>query len=114
MKELKPAGWLRGVRRDQTDIRSRNRFVDWSRRFECFAISPLLNWSTRDIFNYMKRHDLPYHPLYEKGYVSIGCSPLSGTRPVQAGEDARSGRWNGTGKVECGINLINSLDSASL
>ena len=114
MRELKPAGWLRGVRRDQTDIRSRNRFVDWSRRFECFAISPLLNWSTRDIFNYMKRHDLPYHPLYEKGYASIGCSPLSCTRPVQAGEDARSGRWNGTGKVECGINLINSLDSASL
>src|SRR5208283_2808260 len=57
MRELKPKAWLRGVRRDQTDVRSRNRFVDWSRRFNCFAISPLLNWSTRDIFSYMKRHD---------------------------------------------------------
>jgi len=112
MSELKPRAWLRGVRRDQTDVRSRNRFVEWSRRFNCFAISPLLNWTTRDIFNYMKRHDLPYHPLYEKGYPSISCSPC--TRPVQAGEDARSGRWNGTGKVECGINLLNSLDSANL
>jgi phosphoadenosine phosphosulfate reductase len=114
MRELKPKAWLRGVRRDQTDVRSRNRFVDWSRRFNCFAISPLLNWTSRDIYNYMKRHNLPYHPLYEKGYASIGCSPLSCTRPVQAGEDARAGRWNGTGKVECGINLINSLDSANL
>jgi phosphoadenosine phosphosulfate reductase len=114
MKELKPRAWLRGVRRDQTEVRGLSRFVDWSRRFGCYAISPLLNWTTRDIHNYMKRHDLPYHPLYEKGYPSIGCSPLTCTRPIHAGDDARSGRWNGTGKVECGINLINSLDSANL
>ena len=62
----------------------------------------------------MKKHDLPYHPLYEKGYLSIGCNPLACTRPVQAGEDPRSGRWAGSGKVECGINLTNSLDSAGL
>jgi phosphoadenosine phosphosulfate reductase len=112
LRELKPKGWLRGVRRDQTDVRSGNRFVEWSRRFNCFAISPLLNWTTRDIYHYMKRHDLPYHPLYEKGYASIGCGPC--TRPIQEGENARAGRWNGSGKVECGINLINSLDSANL
>jgi phosphoadenosine phosphosulfate reductase len=114
MEDLQPKAWLRGVRADQTQVRGSSRFVAWSPRFNCFAISPLLSWTARDIFNYMKKHDLPYHPLYEKGYASIGCSPLSCTRPVQVGEDARSGRWSGSGKVECGINLINSLDSANL
>jgi phosphoadenosine phosphosulfate reductase len=114
MRELKPSAWLRGVRADQTELRGRARFVSWSPRYGCFAISPLLGWSSRDIFNYMKKHELPYHPLYEKGYASVSCNPLSCTRPIQAGEDARSGRWSGSGKVECGINLINSLDSANL
>jgi phosphoadenosine phosphosulfate reductase len=62
----------------------------------------------------MKQHDLPYHPLYEKGYLSIGCNPQSCTRAVGEGEDPRAGRWAGTAKVECGINLNNSLDSANL
>jgi phosphoadenosine phosphosulfate reductase len=114
MRQLQPKAWLRGVRADQTELRGRARYVDWSRRYGCFAISPLLSWTSRDIFNYMKRHDLPYHPLHEKGYASVSCNPLSCTRPIQVGEDARSGRWSGSGKVECGINLINSLDSASL
>jgi phosphoadenosine phosphosulfate reductase len=54
------------------------------------------------------------HPLREKNYVSIGCNPESCTRPVQIGEDPRSGRWAGQGKLECGINATNSLDSANL
>ena len=62
----------------------------------------------------MKENDLPYHPLYEKGYLSIGCNPLSCTRAVQPGDDPRAGRWSGSAKVECGINLGNSLDSAGL
>jgi phosphoadenosine phosphosulfate reductase len=114
MKELAPRAWLRGIRRDQTEERQSARFVDWAERFGCYAISPLLNWSTREIFTYMKKHDLPHHPLYEKGYASIGCNPLSCTRAIQAGEDARAGRWAGSGKVECGINLTNSLDSSHL
>ncbi len=114
MKELIPRAWLRGIRRNQTKDREAANFVDWAPRYKCYAISPLLNWSTRDIFNYMKKHDLPYHPLYEKGYPSIGCNPLSCTRAIQAGEDDRAGRWAGTGKVECGINLTNSLDSSQL
>ena len=59
--------------------------------------------------------NLPYHPLREKNYVSIGCNPESCTLPIQIGEDAeRAGRWAGTGKLECGINASNSLDSANL
>ena len=88
--------------------------MEWAPRYGCYAISPLLNWSGREIHQYMKQHDLPYHPLRDKGYLSIGCNPLSCTRAIQPGEDPRSGRWAGKGKVECGINLTNSLDSAGL
>ncbi|MDB5296558.1 MAG: Phosphoadenylyl-sulfate reductase, partial [Phycisphaerales bacterium] len=105
MADLRPRAWLRGIRRNQAATRAAARFVEWSGRYDCFAISPLLNWTSRDIYQYMKANDLPYHPLYEKGYPSIGCNPLSCTRSVLAGDDPRSGRWAGSGKVECGINL---------
>lgn len=110
MRELAPQGWLRGIRRDQSQTRKNANFVTWDKKRNCYAISPLLNMSTRDIFNYMKQHDLPHHPLYDKGYPSVGCNPHSCTRPIQIGDDHRSGRWAGTGKVECGINL-GSLDT---
>lgn len=113
MAELQPKAWLRGIRRNQADTRKATRFVEWFVRYNTYAVSPLLNWSTKDIYQYMKQHDLPYHPLYEKGYPSIGCNPASCTRAIQAGEDPRAGRWSGTGKVECGVNL-SSLDSAQL
>jgi phosphoadenosine phosphosulfate reductase len=109
--DLRPRAWLRGIRRQQAESRQNVKFIEWSGRYGCYAISPLLNWTGRDVGIYMKEHDLPWHPLVEKGYLSIGCNPLSCTRPVQLGEDARSGRWAGTGKLECGIN---SLDSAGL
>ncbi|HEY8666565.1 MAG TPA: phosphoadenylyl-sulfate reductase [Tepidisphaeraceae bacterium] len=114
MKELAPKAWLRGIRRNQSEARKSARPIEWFRRHNCYAISPLLNWTSKDIFNYMKRHDLPYHPLYEKGYASVGCNPLSCTTPIQLGQDPRSGRWAGQDKLECGINLNNSLDSAEL
>jgi phosphoadenosine phosphosulfate reductase len=105
MAELKPAGWLRGIRRSQADTRSHRQIIEFSRRYDCYAISPLLGWTSRQIFAYMKKHDLPYHPLYEQGYPSIGCNPQSCTRPIQIGEDPRAGRWSGTTKQECGLHL---------
>lgn len=114
MKDLAPRAWLRGIRRNQTEARRSTRFIEFSRRYNCYAISPLLNWTGREIYAYMKQHDLPFHPLYEKGYLSIGCNPLSCTSPVRPGEDPRAGRWSAADKVECGINLTNSLDSANL
>ena len=114
MKQLKPKAWLRGIRRDQAASRRNRAFVEWSRRDNCWAISPLLNMNAKQIFAYMKQHDLPYHPMYEKGYASIGCNPQSCTRPIGLGEDSRSGRWAGKEKIECGINLTDSLDSAGL
>jgi phosphoadenosine phosphosulfate reductase len=114
MQQLKPKAWLRGIRRDQAQTRKNRDFIEWSRRDNCWAISPLLNMNAKTIFQYMKQHDLPYHPLFEKGYPSIGCNPLSCTSPIRPGEDARSGRWAGKGKIECGINVTDSLDSSAL
>lgn len=114
MKELRPKAWLRGIRGNQTEHRQGAGFVEYSRRYDLFAISPLLKWTGREIYAYMKRHDLPYHPLYEKGYLSIGCNPLSCTDVVTDFENPRAGRWTTSGKVECGINLTNSLDSAQI
>jgi len=113
IRELSPRAWLRGIRRDQAHTRRASRFIEWSKRYGCHAISPLLGWSTRQVHDYLKRHDLPYHPLVDQGYLSIGCNPLSCTRPVQIGEDARSGRWSGQAKTECGLHL-DSMDSAAL
>ncbi len=110
-KTIGAKAYLRGIRREQNAKRQNDEFIQWAPRYGSYAISPMLNWSRKDIGLYMKQHDLPYHPLIEKGYLSIGCNPLSCTRPVQIGEDPRSGRWAGTGKLECGIN---SLDSANL
>ena len=105
MRELQPRAWLRGIRRNQADTRAERQPVEWSSRFNCYAISPLLHWSRKEIHQYMKQHDLPYHPLFDQGYASIGCNPLSCTRPIQIGEDPRAGRWSGTGKLECGLHL---------
>lgn len=65
-------------------------------------INPLIDWSAEDIAAYIAQHDLPRHPLVDQGYPSIGCSPC--TRAVAPGEDARSGRWAGWDKIECGIH----------
>lgn len=105
LAELKPKAWLRGIRKQQAATRADRQVVEWSKRYECYAISPLLGWSTREMHRYMTENDLPFHPLYEKGYMSIGCNPLSCTRPITIGEDPRAGRWAGTGKVECGLHL---------
>jgi phosphoadenosine phosphosulfate reductase len=113
-KQLAPKAWLRGTRRDQSDTRKDFAFVHWAKRYNCYAISPLLNWTQRDVHAYMKQHNLPYHPLVEKGYPSIGCNPLSCTMNVLPGEDPRSGRWAGKKKTECGINMTDSMDSAKL
>jgi phosphoadenosine phosphosulfate reductase len=113
MLELQPKAWFRGIRRNQADTRKSAQFISLDKNYGNYAISPILNWGGREIYAYMKQHDLPYHPLVEKGYLSIGCNPLTCTRAVTAGEDPRAGRWAGSDKVECGVN-VGSLDDAAL
>lgn len=114
MRELSPGAWIRGIRRDQADTRKSRHVLEWSKRNNCYAISPLLTWSGKEIGQYMQQHELPYHPLVNEGYLSIGCNPLTCTRPVQLGEDPRAGRWAGQSKTECGLHVDNSMDSARL
>jgi phosphoadenosine phosphosulfate reductase len=71
-------------------------------------INPLARWTSKDTYYYLKQHEIPFHPLFEQGYTSIGCEPC--TRPVLAGEDERAGRWTGRDKVECGIHTALATD----
>jgi len=98
--------WLSGIRRHQTDARKSVRIVEEYRRGEAdlYKISPFANTTSRETWWYLKEHNLPRHPLYDKGYLSVGCWPC--TRPVQEGDDERSGRWAGKAKTECGIHTF--------
>lgn len=93
--------WFTGRRRDQTFQRREMAVfeADGART----KINPLATWTQEDIDLYIWRHELPRHPLVEAGYASIGCAPC--TRPVENGADARSGRWQGLDKTECGIHF---------
>jgi phosphoadenosine phosphosulfate reductase len=96
----------RGIRRHQTDHRKSIRIVE---EYEggVYKISPLANMTSRDTWWYLKENQIPIHPLYEKGYMSIGCWPC--TRPIQDGDDERSGRWAGKAKKECGIHTFKEV-----
>lgn len=95
--------WINGRRRDQGATRHEIRIVE-AYRDGLYKVNPLASWTTRETFYYMERHGIPTHPLFEKGYASIGCAPC--TRPVLPGEDEREGRWAGQSKSECGIHTF--------
>jgi phosphoadenosine phosphosulfate reductase len=94
--------WISGIRRDQSATRASTQLVQWSARYELLKINPLAFWSEREVWSYIVAHDVPYNPLLDQGYPSVGCVPC--TRPANAG-DSRAGRWAGTAKIECGIHL---------
>lgn len=98
-------GWVTGVRRDQTPDRADTPVVATAQRGDrtLLKVAPLASWTADDVEAYLDEHDLPRHPLGDRGYASIGCAPC--TRPVAEGEDARAGRWSHLGKTECGIHL---------
>jgi phosphoadenosine phosphosulfate reductase len=96
-------GWIAALRRDQSPSRANIGVVEWNARQGLVKIHPLAAWTRRDVWDYIIRNKLPYHPLYDDGYTSIGCEPC--TRRVAAGAHERSGRWEGKGKLECGIHL---------
>jgi phosphoadenosine phosphosulfate reductase len=94
--------WISGIRRDQSGTRAATQLVQWSARHSLLKINPLAFWTEREIWSYIAAHDVPYNPLLDHGYPSIGCLPC--TRPAASG-DARAGRWSGSAKIECGIHL---------
>ncbi len=101
--------WITAIRADQSSHRSGASVVGGDPKFGLVKINPLLNWTRRDVWAFIVTHRIPYNPLHDQGYASIGCWPC--TRSVAAGEDERSGRWAGQAKTECGLH---SLDSSQL
>lgn len=101
IRELK--AWITGIRRDQTPERANIRIVEQTAD-GVIRVHPLAKWTRRDIWRYIYEHDLPLHPLFSKGYLSVGCAPC--TRPVYSEDDERSGRWYGWEKRECGLHTI--------
>ena len=95
--------WISGIRRSQSHMRKDIRIVE-EYQGGLFKINPLANVTSGDIWWYIKEHKLPRHALFEKGYLSIGCWPC--TKPVQPGDDERSGRWAGKDKTECGLHTF--------
>jgi phosphoadenosine phosphosulfate reductase len=94
--------WVAGVRRGDSATRSKTPKFAWDRKFNLWKLNPLADWSERDVWSYIHEHRLPYNPLHDHGYPSIGCTHC--TQPVAPGGSARDGRWAGLDKTECGIN----------
>jgi phosphoadenosine phosphosulfate reductase len=91
--------WITGIRRDQASTRATAAKLERDERRGIWKLNPLADWNERDIWRYIHKHDLPYNPLHDRGYASIGCACCT-----QPGE-GRDGRWSGEDKTECGIHL---------
>ena len=99
--------WITGIRKKQTQVRHQADIIEFESRFEVIKMNPLINWTHDEVWNYIKTHNLPYNPLHDNSYPSIGCKQC--TSPVCKGEDDRSGRWKGTSKTECGLHLTDTI-----
>ncbi|MCY4030477.1 MAG: phosphoadenylyl-sulfate reductase [Acidobacteria bacterium] len=102
--------WITAIRRDQTPQRANAPIVGWDAKFGIAKVNPLVAWTSRDVWRYLRTNDVPYNPLHDRGYPSVGCRPC--TSPVRPGEDARAGRWRGTAKTECGLHGSSVLEEA--
>jgi phosphoadenosine phosphosulfate reductase len=96
------SAWVTAIRRDQSLTRANSREVEWDYRWHLVKVNPLAGWTSDEVWDYIRRNDVPYNPLHEAGYKSIGCTHC--TRPIAEGEDERAGRWPGTAKTECGLH----------
>ena len=101
--------WITGLRRDQSDVRAGVQTLEVfsfgpAAEREIIKLSPLAAWPRERVWEYIRREQIPYHPLHDRGYRSIGCWPC--TRPTAAGQAERAGRWTGFQKTECGIHTF--------
>ncbi len=94
--------WASAIRRDQSSDRGKVPIVGWDKKFGLVKVSPLANWTKQQVWGLITKEDIPYNPLHDQGYTSIGCWPC--TRSVLPGEDERAGRWSGFAKTECGLH----------
>jgi phosphoadenosine phosphosulfate reductase len=94
--------WVSGVRRVDSKTRAEALRFGWDERFDRWKLNPLVDWNDKQVWSHIRNHHVPYNPLHDQGYPSIGCMPCT-TKPAE-GEDPRAGRWAGTDRTECGIN----------
>jgi phosphoadenosine phosphosulfate reductase len=98
------SAWITSIRRDQTTARAGAGKVHWDEKFGLVKINPIADWSSKQVWQYIRQHDVPYNILHERSYPSIGCTHC--TRAVLPGEEPRAGRWSGSSKTECGLHII--------
>ncbi len=96
--------WITAIRQNQTLERSNARVIEWDYQWQIVKINPLVRWSKQQVWEYIAKNDVPYNPLHDRGYPSIGCTHC--TQPVREGEDDRAGRWSGRAKKECGMHAM--------
>jgi phosphoadenosine phosphosulfate reductase len=94
--------WVSGIRRVDSPTRANAPKFGWDERFGLWKLNPLADWDEKRVWNYIKEHHVPYNPLHDQGYPSIGCMPCTTVAPM--GADERAGRWAGTDRTECGIH----------
>ncbi|MFC3772755.1 phosphoadenylyl-sulfate reductase [Paenibacillus sp. GCM10012303] len=94
--------WITGIRRDQAPTRANAKKIEYDLKFGLVKFNPIADWTSEDVWNYIREHDLIYNPLHDQYYPSIGCEKC--TRQVLPGEDPRAGRWAGFEKTECGLH----------
>ncbi|MBN8871178.1 MAG: phosphoadenylyl-sulfate reductase [Solirubrobacterales bacterium] len=94
--------WVAGIRREDSATRAGSPKFMWDRKFKIWKLNPIADWSERDVWTHLHKNGIPYNPLHDQGYPSIGCTHC--TLPVHPGQSSRDGRWSGSGKTECGIN----------
>jgi len=104
LRALEPYdAWISGIRRDQSPSRVETTKLEWSERYGVWKVHPLADWDEKRVWAYIEVNEIPYNPLHDVGYRSIGCIPC--TRPISPDEEERAGRWAGSDKLECGIHL---------
>jgi phosphoadenosine phosphosulfate reductase len=98
--------WISGLRQEQSPTRRNTQYINKDEKFHNIKVCPLIHWTWEDIMNYIDLNKLPYNPLHDKGYPSIGCAPC--TQSISKDGDLRAGRWAGLSKTECGLHQTKS------
>jgi len=109
LRELE--AWITSIRREQTIARAQAHKLEWDAKFGLVKINPIAHWTSKQVWRYIHDHRVPYNPLHDRSFPSIGCTHC--TRAVGAGEDARAGRWPGFAKTECGLHAIEPAPASS-
>lgn len=97
--------WITGLRRSQSVTRANLQVVDWDWRYQVLKVSPLARWERPEIWEYVKKHGVPYNELHEQGYPTVGCTHCTKAVPGSSPDDyTRAGRWSDSEKTECGLH----------